>query len=85
MAAVQENVLESYNVSRFVGEVRGDLLCLICKEVPKDPRLCRNKDHVFCLAHILQHLHNSQACPECRDSLTPDTLRRPYRIFKELF
>ena len=83
MAATWENVQEGYDVTRFVGEVKEDLLCFICKEVPKDPRLCKNKDHIFCLAHILRHLNeNSQTCPYCRDPLTPETLRRPTGFLK---
>ena len=83
MAATGENVQESYDVTRFVGEVKEDLLCSICKEVPKDPRLCKNKDHIFCLAHISRHLHeNPQTCPVCRDPLTLETLRRPTGFLK---
>ena len=83
MAARLENALEGYDVSRFVGEVREDLLCSICQEVPKDPRLCKNKDHIFCLAHISRHLHqNSQTCPVCRDPLTLETLRCPTGFLK---
>ena len=82
MAAAGENVQESYDVTRFVGEVKADLLCSICKEVPKDPRLCKNKDHIFCFTHILRHLENSQTCPYCRDPLTLETLRRPTGFLK---
>jgi hypothetical protein len=83
MAARWENVLQGYDVSRFEGEVREDLLCSICHDVPKDPRLCQNKDHIFCLAHISRHLHqNSHTCPVCRDPLTPETLRRPTGFLK---
>ena len=64
-------------------EVKEGLLCLICKEVPKDPRLCKNKDHFFCLAHISRHLkQNSQTCPYCRDPLTLETLRHPTGFLK---
>ena len=69
-------------MSRFVGEVRDDILCSICKCVPKDPRLCKNKDHFFCLAHISQHLLSSETCPNCRDPLTADTLRKPSGFLK---
>ena len=83
MAATSENAPEGFDVSRFVGEVREDLLCSICQEVPKDPRLCKNKDHIFCLAHISRHLsENSQTCPVCRDPLTLETLRRPTGFLK---
>ena len=82
MAARCENILEGYDVSRFVGEVKQDLLCIICTEVPQDPRLCRHKDHIFCLSHISRHLQNSQTCPYCRDPLTLETLRRPTGFLK---
>ncbi len=82
MAARWEDFLQGYDVSRFEGEVREDLLCSICQEVPKDPRLCQNKDHIFCLAHISRHLQNSQTCPVCRDPLTPETLRPPTGFLK---
>ena len=82
MAARWEDFLQGYDVSRFEGEVREDLLCSICQEVPKDPRLCQNKDHVFCLAHISRHLQNSRTCPVCRDPLTPETLRHPTGFLK---
>ena len=83
MAARWENVLEGYDIGRFVDAVREDLLCSICQEVPNDPRLCKNKDHFFCLAHISRHLNeNSQTCPVCRDPLTSETLRRPTGFLK---
>jgi E3 ubiquitin-protein ligase NRDP1 len=83
MAARWENVLEGYDVNRFVGEVREGLLCTICQDVPKDPRLCHHKDHIFCYGHISRHLRqNSQTCPVCRDHLTPETLRRPTGFLK---
>ena len=81
MAAIWEDVQEGYDETRFVGEVK-NIHCLICKDVPKDPRLCKNEDHFFCLAHISQHLENSQTCPYCRDPLTLETLRRPTGFLK---
>ena len=40
--------------------------------------MCRNNEHVFCLACISEHLKvNSQTCPECNEHLNIDTLRRP--------
>ena len=83
MAARPENVLQGYDVSRFIGEVRDDLLCIVCQDVPKNPRCCQNKDHLFCHAHILRHLQqNSHTCPVCRDPLTPETLRCPTGFLK---
>ena len=44
----------------------------------KEPRMCRNNEHVFCLDCITEHLKvNSQTCPECNEHLSVDTLRRP--------
>ena len=51
--------------------------------MPKDPRLCKNEDHIFCLAHVSRHLENSQSCPYCRDPLTLETLRRPTGFLKK--
>jgi hypothetical protein len=40
--------------------------------------MCRNNEHIFCLACISEHLKvNSQTCPECNEHLSVDTLRRP--------
>jgi hypothetical protein len=40
--------------------------------------MCKNNEHVFCLACISEHLKvNSQTCPECNEHLSVDTLRRP--------
>ena len=75
MEARPENVLQGYDVSRFIGNVRDDLLCIVCQDVPKNPRCCPNEDHLFCHAHILRHLQvNSHTCTVCRDPLTPETL-----------
>ncbi|XP_028414521.1 kelch-like protein 12 [Dendronephthya gigantea] len=83
MAARWEDDLQGYDVDRFQGEISEDLLCSICQEVPKDPRLCQHKDHIFCFAHISRHLvQNSQTCPVCRDPLTQETLRRPTGFLK---
>ncbi|CAB4010527.1 RING finger 151-like [Paramuricea clavata] len=80
---VMDDDEQGYDVNRFVGEVREDLLCSVCQDVPKDPRVCQNEDHIFCLAHISRHLHqNSHTCPVCRDPLTPETLKRPTRFLK---
>ncbi|XP_028412125.1 kelch-like protein 1 [Dendronephthya gigantea] len=83
MAARWEDDLQGYDVHRFQEEVREDLLCSICQEVPKDPRLCQHKDHIFCFTHISRHLvQNSQTCPVCRDPLNQETLRRPTGFLK---
>ena len=66
-----------YDDSRFERDVDKHFHCSICYNVLKDPRMCRNNDHAFCLDCITEHLKvNSQTCPECNDHLTVDTLRR---------
>ena len=67
-----------YDDSRFEKDVDEHFHCSICYNVLKDPRVCRNSNHAFCLDCITEHLKvNSQTCPECNDHLTVDTLRRP--------
>ncbi len=67
-----------YEDSRFERDVDENFHCSICYNVLKEPRTCRNNDHIFCLACISQHLKvNSQTCPECNEHLSVDTLRRP--------
>ena len=71
-----------YDESRFIPPVPRDLRCCICHDVLNDPRLCHNKEHQFCLSCITQHLGNSHTCPECREDLTPETLKHPQRFLK---
>ncbi|CAB3992344.1 E3 ubiquitin- ligase NRDP1 isoform X1 [Paramuricea clavata] len=67
-----------YEDCRFKKDVDENFHCSICYNVLKEPRTCRNNDHIFCLACITQHLKvNSQTCPECNEHLSVDTLRRP--------
>ena len=67
-----------YDDSRFEKDVDEHFHCSICYNVLKEPRMCRNNEHVFCLDCITEHLKvNSQTCPECNDHLSVDTLRRP--------
>ena len=67
-----------YDDSRFEKDVDEHFHCSICYNVLKDPRMCRNNDHAFCLDCITEHLKvNSQTCPECNDDLSVGTLRRP--------
>ncbi|CAB3976976.1 E3 ubiquitin- ligase NRDP1 isoform X1 [Paramuricea clavata] len=67
-----------YEDSRFEKDVDQHFHCSICYNVFKEPRMCRNNEHVFCLACISEHLKvNSQTCPECSEHLSVDTLRRP--------
>jgi hypothetical protein len=67
-----------YEDSRFEKDVDENFHCSICYNVLKEPRMCRNNEHIFCLACISEHLKvNSQICPECNEHLSVDTLRRP--------
>ncbi|CAB3976975.1 E3 ubiquitin- ligase NRDP1 isoform X2 [Paramuricea clavata] len=67
-----------YEDSRFEKDVDQHFHCSICYNVLKEPRMCRNNEHVFCLACISEHLKvNSHTCPECSEHLSVDTLRRP--------
>ena len=67
-----------YEDCRFEKDVDENFHCSICYNVLKEPRTCRNNDHIFCLACITQHLKvNSQTCPECNEHLSVHTLRRP--------
>ena len=66
-----------YEDSRFEKDVDENFHCSICYNVLKEPRMCRNNEHIFCLACISEHLRvNSQTCPECSEHLSVDTLRR---------
>ena len=66
-----------YEDSRFEKDVDENFHCSICYNVLKEPRMCRNNEHIFCLDCIAEHLRvNSQACPECNEHLSVDTLRR---------
>ena len=67
-----------YEDCRFEKDVDEHFHCSICFNVPKDARMCKNNEHIFCAACISQHLReNSHTCPECSEHLTIDTLRRP--------
>ena len=67
-----------YEDSRFEKDVDENFHCSICYNVLKEPRMCRNNEHVYCLACISEHLKvNSQTCPEYNEHLSVDTLRRP--------
>ena len=71
---------QGYDEGRFEGPVRADLFCSICHGVLRNPRACQNKEHPFCLACISPHLQNSHTFPECREHLTPETLKNPPRF-----
>ena len=78
MACCPNEEKYGYEDCRFERDVDENFHCSICYNVLKEPRTCRNNDHIFCLACITQHLKvNSQTCPECNEHLSVDTLRRP--------
>ncbi len=73
-----EEKIYGYDDSRFEKDVDENFHCSICYNVLKEPRMCRNNEHIFCLDCISEHLRvNSQTCPECNEHLSVDTLRRP--------
>ena len=78
MACSSNEEKYGYDDCRFEKDVDEHFHCSICYNVLKDARMCRNNEHVFCLACISEHLKaNSQTCPECYEHLSVDTLRRP--------
>ena len=78
MACCHTEEQYGYEDCRFQKDVDENFHCSICYNVLKEPRTCRNNEHMFCLACISQHLKvNSQTCPECNEHLSIDTLRRP--------
>ena len=78
MACASKEEKYGYDDCRFEKNVDENFHCSICYNVLKEPRMCRNNDHVFCLACITRHLtENSQTCPECNEHLELSTLRRP--------
>ena len=78
MACCQKGEKYGYDDSRFEKDVDENFHCSICYNVLKEPRMCRNNEHIFCLDCISEHLKvNSKTCPECNEHLSLDTLRRP--------
>ena len=77
MAFCSTVVKYGYEDCRFEKDVDENFHCSICYNVLKEPRMCRNNVHLFCLDCITEHLRvNSQTCPECNEHLSVDTLRR---------
>ena len=74
-----------YDDARFKKDVDENFHCSICFNVLKEPRMCRNNEHIFCLACITRNLNeNPETCPECSErltcGLTVNTLRRAPRV-----
>ena len=69
-----------YEDERFQNTVSSNFYCSICLNVLKEPKMCRNNEHVFCSVCITQHLANSSTCPQCMEELTVETLHRAPRV-----
>ena len=83
MACCQKEEKYGYDDSRFEKDVDEEFHCSICYNVLKEPRMCRNNEHIFCLACISQHLKvNSETCPTCNEHLSLDTLRKAPRVLR---
>ena len=77
MAFCSTVVKYGYEDCRFEKDVDENFHCSICYNVLKEPRMCRNNEHLFCTDCITEHLRvNSQTCPECNEHLSVYTLRR---------
>ena len=83
MACCQKEAKFGYDDSRFENVVDENFHCSICYNVLKEPRMCRNNEHIFCRACISEHLKvNSETCPECNEHLSLDTLRKAPRVVR---
>ena len=83
MACCQKEVKYGYDDSRFEKDVDENFHCSVCYNVLKEPRMCRNNEHIFCLDCISEHLKvNSKTCPECNEHLSLDTLRKAPRVLR---
>ena len=83
MACCQKEEKYGYDDSRFEKNVDENFHCSVCYNVLKEPRMCRNNEHIFCLACISQHLKvNSETCPECNEHLSLDMLRKAPRVLR---
>ena len=83
MACCQKEVKYGYDDSRFEKDVDEEFHCSVCYNVLKEPRMCRNNEHIFCLDCISEHLKvNSETCPECNEHLSLGTLRKAPRVLR---
>ena len=77
MACAPTEAKYGYDDSRFEKAVDDYFHCSICFNVLKEPMMCRNNEHLFCRDCITEHLiTNAHTCPECKEDLTVETLRR---------
>ena len=63
-----------YEDSRFEKDVDENFHCSICYNVLKEPRTCKNNEHLFCLFCITKHLKGNSTCPQCKEYLSVETL-----------
>ena len=83
MACCLKEAKYGYDDSRFENVVDENFHCSICYNVLKEPKMCRNNEHIFCRACISEHLRvNSETCPECDEHLSLDTLRKAPRVVR---
>ena len=83
MACCQKEAKYGYDDSRFENVVDKNFHCSLCNNVVKEPRMCRNNEHIFCRACISEHLVvNSETCPECNEHLSLDTLRKAPQVLR---
>ena len=83
MACCQKEKKYGYDDSRFEKDVDEEFHCSVCYNVLKEPRMCRNNEHIFCFDCISEHLKvNSETCPECNEHLSLDTLRKAPRVLR---
>ena len=83
MACCPKEEKYGYDDSRFEKDVDEEFHCSVCYNVLKEPRMCRNNEHIFCLECISEHLKvNSETCPECNEHLSLDTLRKAPRVLR---
>ena len=76
--------IQGYDEKRFVTAVNRNFLCLICRNVLKDPVLCPRNQHCFCRGCITKDFEISQRCPTCNDELTEKTLTELPKMVKDL-
>ncbi|XP_065563329.1 E3 ubiquitin-protein ligase NRDP1-like isoform X3 [Artemia franciscana] len=70
------------DITRFCGDVDGDLLCSICSFVLEDPIQAPDCEHVFCNTCITEWLTSNQTCPLDRTNLTVGALKPAPRILR---
>ncbi|CAB4016020.1 E3 ubiquitin- ligase NRDP1 [Paramuricea clavata] len=72
--------LYGFEEDRFQQAVSQYFNCVICKNVLRDPVMCRDDQHLFCRACINTHLANFERCPSCNQELCVHTLREAPRV-----